>query len=57
VLAQYVREGVDELNPEKLAPMLRLKYHAIADATHMLGEPQRIRDVFAGFQRYLYRPE
>lgn len=56
VLAQYVRQGVDELDPEKLAPMLRLKYHAIADATQMLGEPAQIRGVFDGFQRYLYRP-
>jgi hypothetical protein len=45
------------LNPEKLAPLLRLKYHAIADATQMPGEPQHIRDVFAGFQRYVSRPE
>ncbi len=57
VLAQYVRQGVGELDPEKLAPMLRLKYHAIADATQMLGEPQQIRGVFDGFQRYLYHPQ
>jgi type I restriction enzyme, R subunit len=56
VLAQYVRQGVDELDSEKLAPMLRLKYHAIADATQMLGDPQKIRGVFDGFQRYLYCP-
>ena len=56
VLAQYVRQGVDELDSEKLAPMLHLKYHAIADATQMLGEPQQIRGVFDGFQQYLYRP-
>lgn len=55
VLAQYVRQGVDELDPEQLPPMLRLKYHAIADATDDLGEPQQIRAVFDGFQRYLYQ--
>ncbi len=56
VLAQYVREGVDELDPEHLPPLLRLKYYAIADATDDLGEPQHIRAVFDGFQRYLYAP-
>jgi len=57
VLAQYVREGVDELDQEKLSPLLRLKYNnAIADAVAELGEPDHIRKIFIGFQRELYRP-
>ncbi len=56
VLAQYVNEGVDELDQDKLAPLLRLKYsNAIADATDDLGTPQQIRSMFVGFQKYLYR--
>ena len=55
VLAQYVKQGVDELDQEKLSPLLRLKYHAIADATAELGKPEQIRNVFVGFQKYLYR--
>ena len=57
VLTQYVREGVDELDQEKLPPLLRLKYkNAIADAVADLGSPDDIRSVFVGFQKYLYQP-
>jgi type I restriction enzyme R subunit len=54
VLGHYVEQGVDELDLDKLPPLLRLKYHAIADAAAELGTPQQIRDVFVGFQKYLY---
>ena len=55
VLSQYVKVGVDELAQEKLAPLLRLKYHnAIADAVADLGKPEEIGKVFSGFQKYLY---
>lgn len=57
VLAQYVREGVEELDPEKLSPLLKLKYNnAISDATRDLGDTKAIRQVFVGFQKYLYQP-
>jgi type I restriction enzyme, R subunit len=55
VLLQYVKEGVDELEPEKLSPLLSLKYGAIADAIADLGDPEQIRQVFVGFQKFLYR--
>jgi type I restriction enzyme, R subunit len=55
VLAQYVSQGVDELAPEKLTPLLRLRYHnALADAAIDLGPPDQIRSTFLGFQRLLY---
>jgi type I restriction enzyme R subunit len=55
VLAQYVRVGVDELAPEKLPPLLKLKYNnAIADAVADLGAAEQIRSLFTGFQQYLY---
>ena len=55
VLAQYVRVGVDELAPEKLWPLLRLKYNnATADAVAELGSPAAIGAIFASFQQYLY---
>ena len=57
VLSHYVSEGVRELEQEKLTPLLRLKYQdSIADAVADLGRPEEIRDVFAGFQKYLYQP-
>jgi type I restriction enzyme R subunit len=56
VLAQYVKEGVEELDSEKLTPLLRLRYqNAIADAVADLGSADQIRKVFVGFQRYLYQ--
>jgi type I restriction enzyme R subunit len=55
VLAQYVRQGVEELDQEKLSPLLKLKYNnAISDATHELGDAAQIRSLFLGFQKYLY---
>jgi len=56
VLSHYVKEGVRELDQEKLTPLLRLKYHdSIADAVADLGKPEEIGKVFAGFQMYLYQ--
>jgi type I restriction enzyme, R subunit len=57
VLSHYVRVGVEELDREKLRPLLLLKYHnAIADAVADLGQPEEIGNIFAGFQKYLYQP-
>jgi len=56
VLGQYVKVGVEELDMQKLAPLLSLKYRSISDAKLDLGQPEEIRDLFVGFQRYLYQP-
>jgi type I restriction enzyme R subunit len=56
VLSQYVKVGVEELDRDKLSPLLKLKYNnAIADAVADLGRPEEIGTVFAGFQKYLYQ--
>jgi type I restriction enzyme R subunit len=56
VLSHYVREGVGELDQDKLTPLLRLRYHdSIADAVADLGRPEEIGHIFAGFQKYLYQ--
>jgi len=58
VLAHYVKEGVQELDQEKLTPLLCLKYHdSLADALLDLGRPEEIGHIFAGFQKYLYQPQ
>ena len=58
VLSHYVSVGVEELDQEKLTPLLRLKYHdSIADAVADLGRPEEIGMVFAGFQKYLYQQQ
>ena len=54
LLAQYVNQGVDELEPEKLSPLLKLRYRALNDAFAELGRPEDVRGVFMGFQGYLY---
>ena len=54
VLGQYVKQGVAELDQEKLGALLQLKYHSIADAADQLGGVPAIRDTFIGFQQYLY---
>jgi type I restriction enzyme R subunit len=54
VLSHYVTVGVEELDQNKLIPLLRLKYGAIQDAVADLGPPEEIGKAFAGFQKYLY---
>jgi type I restriction enzyme R subunit len=54
VLGQYVKEGVDELDQEKLASLLQLKYRTVDDALMQLGNAAAIREAFVGFQQYLY---
>ncbi len=57
VLQHYIAVGVEELDQEKLTPLLRLKYHnSLADAVADLGgRPEEINKAFAGFQKYLYQ--
>jgi type I restriction enzyme R subunit len=56
VLSHYVIVGVEELDQDKLTPLLRLKYHgSIADAVTDLGRPDEIGKVFSGFQKFLYQ--
>lgn len=56
VLSHYIAVGVEELDLEKLTPLLRLKYHnSISDAVADLGSPDEIGRAFSGFQKYLYQ--
>lgn len=55
VLSHYVAQGVEELDQTRLTPLLKLRYQdSIPDAVADLGNPEQIRQVFSGFQRYLY---
>ena len=54
VLSKYIETGVEELDEEKLPDLLTLKYHAIKDASEMLGGVENIRTTFFDFQKYLY---
>jgi len=55
VLDQYVKEGVSELQPEKISSFLQLKYGGIHDAVDELGEAASIRELFIGFQKHLFK--
>ena len=51
MLSHYVRVGVEELDQEKLRPLLQLKYHdSLADALADLGRAEEIGRVFVSFQ-------
>ena len=54
MLSHYISVGVEELDQEKLTPLLRLRYHnSIQDAVADLGSD--VGKAFAGFQKYLYQ--
>ena len=58
VLSHYVAVGVEELDPSKLSPLLKLRYNnSIADAVADLGQAEEIGKAFSGFQRYLYEQD
>ena len=54
VLSKYIETGVEELDQEKLPALLLLKYKAIEDAKEILGTVETIRNMFIGFQKFLY---
>jgi type I restriction enzyme R subunit len=54
VLSHYVAEGFEELDQDKLAPLLQLRYNAVSDAILELGPPQEIGKMFNSFQQFLY---
>jgi type I restriction enzyme, R subunit len=54
VLGHYVARGVGELDISKLPQLIELRYHSMGDAVRELGPAGTIREVFEGFQQYLY---
>ncbi len=54
VLSQYVAEGEEELDTDKLPDLLDLKYGSPSDAVRELGSVSDIRMTFTGFQKGLY---
>jgi type I restriction enzyme R subunit len=57
VLQHYITVGVQELDQEKLNPLLLLKYHnSFQDAIDDLGDhAEEINMAFVDFQKYLYQ--
>ena len=54
-LANYIKEGVDELDSSRLSKILEGKYGSLDSAKQQLGSIPKIKDVFTGFQKDLYR--
>ena len=54
VLAEYVKEGVGELDQDKLPDLLELKYGGVREGIKQLGDQKQIREIFTDFQQYLY---
>lgn len=57
VLRHYVDHGVDQLDDQKLAQLLDLRYGSVTEASAALGPASQIREVFVGFQPLLYDAE
>jgi type I restriction enzyme R subunit len=54
VLGEYVKQGDEELNQDKLGKLVELKYGTTRDAADQIGSVGAIRDAFLGFQKHLY---
>ncbi|MEC7923598.1 MAG: type I restriction-modification enzyme R subunit C-terminal domain-containing protein, partial [Actinomycetota bacterium] len=57
VLAEYVKEGVGELDQDKLPDLLELKYGGVREGVQQLGDQNKIREIFTDFQQFLYVEE
>ena len=54
VLGQYVAQGIDELDQDKLPRLLELKYPSAREGADALGGPQAVRSAFIDYQRGLF---
>lgn len=54
VLRQYVNQGISELDAERLADLITLKYGSARDGLDKLGSLDAVRQTFCDFQKYLY---
>jgi len=57
VLGKYVETGVEELDQEKLPILLNSKYQTLEDASAILGNLTKVKDLFIAFQKHLYQHE
>jgi len=57
VLGKYIETGVEELDQEKLPILLNSKYQTLEDASTVLGNLTKVKDLFLAFQKHLYQHE
>lgn len=56
ILDKYIVDGVSELSVGKMSSLVELRYNTISEAAAEFGSPKAIREMFVGFQPYLYQP-
>ncbi|WP_442881177.1 EcoAI/FtnUII family type I restriction enzme subunit R [Brevundimonas sp.] len=56
VLGQYVQQGVQELDQDKLPRLLELRYASVSEGTQSLGGVNKVREAFLDFQAGLFTP-
>ncbi len=54
ILEQYVNFGVEQLRANNLAMLIKIKYGTIFDVPMSLGDDEKMRFLFADFQKHLY---
>jgi len=55
VLEKYAIGGVEELDMDRLSDLITLKYKTVSDGQRALGDIDGIKNMFIGFQKYLYQ--
>ncbi len=55
ILGHYIAQGVGELEQSKLPQFIELRYGTVDDAISEFGDVESIRELFVGFQEYLYQ--
>lgn len=56
VLGQYVRQGVEELDQDKLPRLLEIRYASVSEGAQSLGGVAKVREAFLQFQGGLFTP-
>ncbi|WP_122467074.1 EcoAI/FtnUII family type I restriction enzme subunit R [Brevundimonas lutea] len=56
VLGQYVKQGVEELDQDKLPRLLELRFASVSEGAQSLGGVAKVREAFLGFQGGLFTP-
>ena len=54
VLGSYVKDGIRELDTERLSHFVRSRYGSMNDAKRKLGSTAEIRSAFLGIQKHLF---
>lgn len=54
ICEQYIKNGSEELNEDKLPDLIKIKYQSMLDAEQILGGTEKIRSIFFNIQKQLY---